>query len=89
MPSRTGLKEEELLTLANILNSDTQEGNDMVTQLWKEASNIVLEIWTLDPFRKISADEAGKKFQGLMPKLKAHLVLHAILIFSVSILCSI
>jgi len=50
-------------------------------------SNFILEIWTLDPFRKISAETTAQNMKSLIQKLKGHLLLHTSLIIAITILC--
>ena len=50
-------------------------------------SNIKLEVWTLDPFRKISPDTEQDKYKKLIPSLQNHLVVHVLLVIGTTILC--
>ena len=53
--------------------------------LW--ISNLKLEVWTLDPIRKIT--EAGEQRDKAIRSLKRHLLVHSALIIATDLLCRI
>lgn len=51
-------------------------------------SNIKLEVWTLDPFRKVSPQEDPEKYKTMIPAFRKHLFVHTGMVILTTILCS-
>jgi hypothetical protein len=50
-------------------------------------SNIKLEVWTLDPLRKLDESPDTEAYQSAVHRLRSHMIFHSILIFATHCCC--
>ena len=50
-------------------------------------SNIKLEVWTLDPIRKLDNQADTERYGEAVQKLRFHMVVHSVLILATHCLC--